>query len=126
MTRAALASHLVDLLGFGARLVTTEMMDAAITPWTSSSHATTQERLAHFDRDAAELKAIINGASWEVLGGNWQLRMGDVVYGDDRKSTLVRTSVISHIAHHRAQLGVYLRMLDIPIPGTYGPSADES
>lgn len=125
MKLSALANHLVDLLGFGTRLVTTDMLDFATTAWKSSAHTTTQERLAHFDRDAAELKATIEGASWGDLGRNWQMRMGDVIYGDDLKSTLVRTSAINHIAHHRAQLGVYLRMLGIPIPGTYGPSADE-
>ena len=125
MKLSALASHLVDLLGFGKQLVTTDMGDFAATPWTSSSANTTKERLAQFDHAAAELQATIKGASWDDLGKNWQMRMGDVVYADDRKSTLVRTSAISHIAHHRAQLGVYLRLLGIPIPGTYGPSADE-
>ena len=125
MKLAALASHLVDLLGFAKRLVTTDMVDFATTPWTSSSASTTKERLAQFDQGAAELKATVRGASWDDLSKNWQMRMGDVVYADDLKSTLVRTSAISHIAHHRAQLGVYLRMLGVPIPGIYGPSADE-
>ena len=125
MTLASLASHLVDLLVFGRLMVITEMLDFSTTPWNSSSHATSRDRVAQFDRDAADLKATIDVASWEDMGKHWQLRMGDVVLGDDLKSTVVRNVIISHIAHHRAQLGVYLRMLDIPIPGTYGPSADE-
>lgn len=125
MKLAALASHLVDLLAFGKRLVTTDVLDFATTPWVSSSHATTKERLANFDERAAELKATITGASWEDVSRTFQMRMGDTVFADDPKYRVIRTTGISHIAHHRAQLGVYLRMLGIAIPGTYGPSADE-
>jgi len=125
MKLGALATHLVDLVGFGKRLLTTDMFDFATMPWESGSYATAAARLAGFDRSAAELKATIDGASWADMDKHWQMRAGDVVYADDRRSTLLRTSAISHIAHHRAQLGVYLRMLGIPIPGTYGPSADE-
>ena len=53
------------------------------------------------------------------------MRAGDQVYMSDTKANLVRTAGISHIAHHRAQLGVYLRQNDVAIPGAYGPSADE-
>ena len=53
------------------------------------------------------------------------MRAGDVIYVDDKKATLVRSFALSHMAHHRAQLGVYLRMTGVPIPGPYGPSADE-
>jgi uncharacterized damage-inducible protein DinB len=125
MTLASLATHITELLGFGERLLSTDFVDFATTPWIPKSFATSADRLAQFDRNAAEMKAAVEGASWEDLAGRWQLKMGDVVYVDDQKSTLVRSMAISHIAHHRAQLGVYLRMLGIPIPGTYGPSADE-
>jgi uncharacterized damage-inducible protein DinB len=55
----------------------------------------------------------------------WSMRNGDVMYFTMPKAQVMRTWVLNHSVHHRAQLGVYLRMLDIPIPGTYGPSADE-
>jgi hypothetical protein len=126
MKLGSLATHLVDLVGFGKQMMTTDVLDFATMPWTSSALSTTQERLAAFDRSATDLKVTLDGASWEDFGKRWQLRMGDVVYVNDFKSTLVRTSAISHIAHHRAQLGVYLRLLGVPIPGTYGPSADEA
>jgi uncharacterized damage-inducible protein DinB len=56
---------------------------------------------------------------------NWTLRNGDAVYFTAPRLNVVRASVLNHIIHHRAQLGVYLRLLGVPLPGSYGPSADE-
>ena len=125
MKLGSLATHLAELPSFGNVLLTTDMLDFAATPFAPKSFTSTAERLEEFDRNAAELKSSVEGASWSDLARNWQLKMGDVVYVDGQKSTLVRSFAINHIAHHRAQLGVYLRMLGIPIPGPYGPSADE-
>lgn len=60
------------------------------------------------------------------LARTWTLRKGDYVVGSGPKGELVRDYAINHLVHHRAQLGVYYRMLGIPIPGLYGPSADEA
>jgi hypothetical protein len=60
------------------------------------------------------------------LKENWTMRAGEIVYFTLPKSNVIRTWCLNHWYHHRAQLGVYLRMLDIPLPGTYGPSADMS
>ena len=71
------------------------------------------------------MTGALEGADWTALSANWAMKMGDKVYLQDRKSTLLRTLGINHIAHHRAQLGVFLRLNGIAIPGPYGPSADE-
>jgi uncharacterized damage-inducible protein DinB len=125
MRLGPLATHIAELPSFGKVLLTTDMLDFAATPFAPKAFTTTAQRLEEFDRNAAEFKSSVNGATWSDLAGNWQLRMGEAVYVDGQKSTLVRSFAINHIAHHRAQLGVYLRLLGIPIPGTYGPSADE-
>ncbi|MBW3545201.1 MAG: DinB family protein, partial [Bacteroidetes bacterium] len=60
----------------------------------------------------------------EQLSELWTLREGDQIYSVSSKGEVLRMA-FNQITHHRAQLGVYLRLLDIPIPGSYGPSADE-
>ena len=66
---------------------------------------------------------VLNGRE-EQLEEPWTLRNGTEVYSTSTKAEVIRMS-LSQIIHHRAQLGVYLRLLHIPIPGSYGPSADE-
>ena len=61
----------------------------------------------------------------EKWDSNWKFVAGDQTWIDDSKYNVWRTWVMNHLVHHRSQLGVYLRMLDKRIPGTYGPSADE-
>ena len=125
MKLGPLATHIAELPSFGNVLLTTDFLDFAATPFAPKAFTTTAERLEEFDRNAAEFTSSVSAASWNDLSQRWQLKMGEVVYVDDQKSNLVRSFAISHLAHHRAQLGVYLRLLGVPIPGTYGPSADE-
>jgi uncharacterized damage-inducible protein DinB len=89
------------------------------------SIASSTERLAMFDQLAGELRESVEGADWSEMQKTWTLRMGDHVILEDEKGKLIRTLGLSHMAHHRAQLGVYLRLVGVPVPGTYGPSADE-
>ncbi len=63
--------------------------------------------------------------SVDALGQEWTLRNGDHIIQRQPRALALRTFGLSHMVHHRAQLGVYLRLLDIPVPGLYGPSADE-
>lgn len=86
--------------------------------------ASKEALLARFDTEVAETKALL--AAFPVTGwdANWKFVASGQTWIDDTKYEVWRTWVISHLAHHRAQLGVYLRLLDKPVPGTYGPSAD--
>ena len=86
---------------------------------------TTETLLAEFDRNAAEGKAAIAEATNEDFQVSWSLKMGDRVLLTQPRYSVVRASVINHLVHHRAQLGVYLRLLDVPVPSMYGPTADE-
>ncbi len=97
-----------------------EQMDSAPQP------ETTAELVATFDRNAEEARAAVRGAGNEVLSGSWRLfRNGQLLMTMPRLAVL-RSFVFSHLIHHRAQLGVYLRLNDIPVPAIYGPSADEN
>jgi uncharacterized damage-inducible protein DinB len=106
-------------------MLETDELDFAGKPWTPLVVGSNAERLAVFDKNAAEMKSAVEAADWEAVSGSWTMRSGETVYLSDRKATLLRTLGLSHMAHHRAQLGVYLRQLEKKIPGCYGPSADE-
>ena len=83
---------------------------------------------AHFlglDVNAELLTNVVNSASDATLNETWTMRYGPTVYFQGSRVMALRAMGISHIVHHRGQLSVYLRLLDTPVPGLYGPSADE-
>ncbi len=81
--------------------------------------------LAHFDRERDTARAAIEKATADDLAAPWTLKAGAHVVFTQPRAGVLRTFVMNHMIHHRAQLGVYLRLLDIPVPAVYGPSADE-
>ena len=87
--------------------------------------ASKEALLARFDKEMAETKKH----AWQLSDRrsgmtNWKFVAGEQTWINDTKYEVWRTWVMNHLVHHRAQLGVYLRLLDKPVPGTYGPSAD--
>lgn len=84
------------------------------------------ELLARFDAGVAEARAALDAATPETMAEQWTLRSGDHVFFTLPRGTVVRTMVLSHMIHHRGQLTVYLRLAGAPVPGLYGPSADEA
>ncbi len=86
---------------------------------------TRADMVVRFDSDLAEAKAAMQAAGDEAWLANWKMDwMGQTIVDMPRRA-VYREMVMNHMIHHRAQLGVYLRMLNIPIPGLYGPSADD-
>jgi uncharacterized damage-inducible protein DinB len=81
--------------------------------------------LAAFDRHAADARAALVGKSDAELAAMWTLKRNGRAVFSMPKASVLRTFVLSHLIHHRGQLSVYLRLLDVPVPSTYGPSADE-
>jgi uncharacterized damage-inducible protein DinB len=81
--------------------------------------------LEKFDQQVAEVKAALASFAPKKWDENWKFVAGGQAWIDESKYEVWRTWVLNHLIHHRAQLGVYIRLLDKPIPGTYGPSADE-
>ncbi len=126
MTLAKLASHVAELPGFAAAIVTTDQMDFAKGEYISHSCDSTAELLTLFDASVGSLRAALVAADAESLARTWTLRHGERVISAGRKSDLVRSFALNHMLHHRAQLGVYYRLLDVSVPATYGPSADEA
>lgn len=119
-----LASHIANLAGFGGVLFKVDSID--VTKRDAPFVAKTQEELLEtFDKNVAASRAAVAAATAEQLGKTWTLFYGDKVIFALPRANVLRTMLISHIIHHRAQLGVYLRLNDIPVPSIYGPTADE-
>jgi uncharacterized damage-inducible protein DinB len=125
-TLGKLASHLAALPRFAETMATTDELDMAKGFDAPPPVANRDELLALFDERAASMRAVVAGLDAARLAGHWKLRVGDTVYLDAPRSLLLRQHGVSHPVHHRAQLTVYLRMLGVPVPGLYGPSADDA
>jgi uncharacterized damage-inducible protein DinB len=121
-----LAAHLVQLPRLMLVVLEQDGLDFSKTPPRPPEPATTTaELLERFDAVTARVRAALDAASDEALSASWTLRAGDHVIMSGTRASMMRTMGISHIVHHRGQLSVYLRLLDVPVPGLYGPSADE-
>lgn len=119
-----LASHIVNLAGFGGMIFQVDSVD--VTKRTAPFVAKTQKELLEtFEKNVAASRGAIAAATAEQLGQTWTLYNGDKVIFAMPRASVLRVMLVSHIIHHRAQLGVYLRLNDIPVPSIYGPSADE-
>ena len=88
------------------------------------SFETTETLLGVFDKNVREAREAIAAAKDADFAVTWSLKMGDRVLWTSPRGAVVRTH-INHLCHHRGQLTVYLRLLDVPIPSIYGPTADE-
>jgi uncharacterized damage-inducible protein DinB len=81
--------------------------------------------MAAFDRNVAATRAALTGKTDAELLAIWSLKQGGKTIFSMPKTGVLRSFVLSHVIHHRGQLSVYLRLLDVPVPSIYGPSADE-
>jgi uncharacterized damage-inducible protein DinB len=119
-----LAAHVASLPTWtGVTLTTTELdLDQ---PWERKLPTDRDGVLADFDAAVGDARPVLEKASEEDMGVHWTLKTGDQVWFTLPRGAVFRSFVMSHLVHHRAQLGVYLRLLDVPVPGMYGPSADE-
>ena len=86
---------------------------------------TAADLVEFFDSQVAVLRKAIAGINPGDLDKQWSLKAGDRVLISQTRRNLLRVMFLSHMIHHRAQLGVYYRLLNVPVPGMYGPTADE-
>jgi uncharacterized damage-inducible protein DinB len=120
-----LAFHLSDLVRWTAPTLEQDLLDLDEMGERPVPPDTVEGMLAHFDEGVAEARKTIEGASEEQLAGLWEMKQGGEVVLAMPKAAVLRSFILNHNVHHRAQLGVYLRLLDVQVPGHYGPSADE-
>jgi len=125
MAIGRLALHTARLPEFCTNMLTSEILDMAQRKFPDFIFESTAHLLSELTRTAAEARAHIESASDEDLQKNWKMTFGERVFVDGPRMLLYRTLFLNHLVHHRAQLGVYLRLLKVPVPALYGPSADE-
>lgn len=125
MTLGGLATHLINLLNWQIGILQYPEFDLAIVPQRRDALTSRANILEEFDANVAKVNQLIAECDETMLGEEWTLRHGDHIIRREPRATALRTFGISHMVHHRAQLGVYLRLLDVPVPGVYGLSADE-
>lgn len=124
MDMKRLTTHIADLPGWIHMTFTTDEIDFA-KPYEQPNITNNKELMDYFEKRYNEGLSVLVPENEAFLDKPWTLRSGEKIFSSDPKIDIVRMSLSQQI-HHRAQLGVYLRLLDIPIPGSYGPSADEN
>jgi len=130
MTLARLAGHIAELPGMGVVVMKDDALDFAKRPAgelpPKPTVAQSQKHVLElFDKNVTGLRAGIVGTSDEHWGKDWKLSMGEKTFYDGTRMGAMRRMVMNHVIHHRAQLGVYLRLNEVAVPSVYGPSADE-
>lgn len=124
-TLARLAGHVAEILQWATATLTTDGLDFAKGQYKPFFPASKEDVLTLFEKNYEEALSHLEKATDETLRGNWTLQHGDHVIFTLPRIATMRSFVMNHLIHHRGQLSVYLRMLDVPVPGMYGPSADE-
>lgn len=124
MTTQNLTNHIVELFSWPAAVFGADFLDFAKWPREIKKPANQQEFEQKLDKMYNQSMDALNHASIENLDKKWQMRHGETVIMEMSKFRAFNLNT-RHISHHRAQLGVYYRLNDIPVPGTIGPSADE-
>lgn len=128
MSMGRLAGHIAEMPVWGTNGIKMDSLDMAPPggpTFESFNPKSKDQLLTAFDKNVAECRAAIAGASDEEYFKNWSLLRAGKTLMTMPKIAVVRSFMLNHILHHRGQLSVYLRLNDIPVPSIYGPSADE-
>lgn len=124
MVMKNLAVHIAELPGWTKMAVETTGLDFATMDYTPAVIESNGDLLNLLEKSLSDGMAALNLTTEESLLADWTLRNGETIYSVTARHEVIRMSFCQTV-HHRAQLGVYLRLLNIPIPGSYGPSADD-
>jgi uncharacterized damage-inducible protein DinB len=124
MKMMPLSTHIAELPSWISLGLTTEELDFASTPYEPVVAHNVEDLLSLFEKSYKQAKAELTKTNQEVLTQRWILRDGEQILGDMNKYEIIRVA-FNQTTHHRAQLGVYFRLLGIAVPSSYGPSADD-
>lgn len=125
-TLGQLAMHLAGIPGLVSRLLAVDTMDADAMTFQATQPDSVAQVLARFDESLASMREVLSRWGEQDLATTWRFRSGGRDLMAYPKRSMLRTLVLNHLVHHRGQLTVYLRMLDVPLPSVYGPTADEN
>jgi uncharacterized damage-inducible protein DinB len=124
MSIGKLATHIAENLRWGWYIVESDFVDFANRPFSPTAIKTNDELLKIFEEHYDKAIAALENSSDEALEKTWVVKSGDTIFMELKKKVAIRAWAMNHSVHHRGQLSVYLRLLDIPVPGMYGQSAD--
>jgi uncharacterized damage-inducible protein DinB len=126
MPLGKLAPHVAELAGFGVTILTTPELDFAKSTRQRLPFESAEQLVKAFDEGAAKARSALKSTSDQAWKEPWKLSFqGKPIFSGSR-FLAYREMFLNHLVHHRAQLGVYLRLNDKPLPATYGPSADDT
>jgi uncharacterized damage-inducible protein DinB len=121
-----LAPHVAQLAGFGLIILTTPELDFGKAKMHPVPFESAAQLVKTFDEGAAQARTALKNTKDDAWTQPWKLSFGDKPIFAGTRFLAYRQMFLNHLVHHRAQLGVYLRLNDKPVPSTYGPSADET
>ena len=124
-TAGGLASHIVECISWADSIFNSDEFDfdpATYKPYQTTSAA---DLLKTFDDKVRSSKQVLEGVDEEILTQPWRLKMMGKLMFEKPRADVFRDFTLSHLIHHRGQFSVCLRLLNVPVPGSYGPSADE-
>jgi uncharacterized damage-inducible protein DinB len=124
-TLAWLAGHCAIMPGWGFTTLTETGLDIAGVDSAVPKFTSREQLLEHFDGELKKFRAALEAATDEQLMTPWTLRAGEHMIFSMPRVAVLRGMVMNHMIHHRGELMVYLRLLDVPLPSMYGPTADE-
>src|SRR4051812_43021325 len=125
MSLGRLATHVAEIPEWITKTMTADELDFAKEPYKAHIATSPEELVSILDKHVNKAIEVLEGCTDEDFNKMWSLRNGENIFFTLPKKVVLRTFALSHNYHHRAQLGVYLRLLDVAVPGMYGPTADE-
>jgi uncharacterized damage-inducible protein DinB len=125
MPLGKLAPHVAELAGFGFSVLTTPQLDFSAGSYKPLPFESAAQLLKVFDEGAAKVRQALINTTDEAWNASWRLAFQGKPIFEGSRFLAYREMFLNHIVHHRAQLGVYLRLNGVPVPAIYGPSADE-
>lgn len=121
-----LAPHVAELAGFGVTVLTTPELDFSKGSRKRVEFESAAQLVRVFDEGAAQVRTALKNLPDEAWTQNWKLSFQGKPIFNGSRFLAYRQMFLNHLVHHRAQLGVYLRLNNKPLPATYGPSADDT
>jgi uncharacterized damage-inducible protein DinB len=126
MSLKRLATHVAEITGWWKECLIQDELDFSVGDYKPKEINSTEDLLAMHDDLVAKATKILSEVADEEFAKPWTMRNGEMIYFTMPKVAVVRTWCLNHLFHHRGQLTVYLRLLDVKLPGMYGPTADDA
>ena len=123
-TLGELAGHIAECPTWTGAMLEDSMDFAEMADYKPYVPASKQELLETMEQNRAGFAPVLDGKGDDFMRATWTMKMGDQVVMEQPRADVIREIIVSHNAHHRGQLTVYLRMLDVQVPKTFGPTAD--